>query len=362
MKFIDLKPQYKIIKSSLNKKLKDVFEHEQYILGPEVTELEAKLIEFTNSKYCLTVSSGTDALLIALLCLDVVPGDEIILSSYSFVSAAEVICLLGATPVFVDVEFSNANIDPNQIESKITKKTKAIIATSLFGCPANFNLINKIAKKNKLIVIEDAAQSFGASYENNKSCNLSDIACTSFFPSKPLGCYGDGGAIFFKNKRFYDKAKKIRVHGQSKRYSHDLIGINGRLDTIQAAILNCKLNIFDNEVKLRQKVAKYYDSKLSDIFKTFKVPLNTRSVYAQYSIIINSRKKFIEKFESENIPYAVHYPKSITSQKAYKKYIKENEEFPISNEISSSILCLPMHPYLLKRDQDKIINCLLSLC
>ncbi len=292
MQFIDLKTQYKNIEDKIKSRIDEVLKHGQYIMGPEVFELENKLSEFTGSKHCIAVSSGTDALLIAMMALEIKPGDEIITTPFTFISTVETICLLGATPVFVDIEPDTYNISVESIKNVITSKTRLIIAVSLYGQCADFDEINEIAAQHEIPVIEDAAQSLGATYKGRKSCSLTTIGCTSFFPSKPLGCYGDGGACFTEDESLAKSMREIRVHGQESRYYHPRIGINGRMDTIQAAILLKKLEIFPEEIKARNKVANKYSEffqkkdigNLTPVIRKY----NT-SVYAQYTIAVDDR-------------------------------------------------------------------------
>ena len=358
MEFIDLKKQQSYIRSEINSSIKRVLDHGKYILGPEVIDLEKKLSSFVGSKYCITVSSGTDALLISMLALGIKNGDEIITTPFTFVATVEVIKLLGAKPVYVDVEDATYNLDASQLEGAITSKTKLILPVSLFGQCADMDAINKIAKKYNLPVLEDGAQSFGATYNNKKSCNLSTIGCTSFFPSKPLGCYGDGGAIFTNNDDLAVKLKSIRIHGQDKRYHHVRLGVNGRFDTIQAAILLAKFKIFPNEILLRNKVASYYNKKLEGKECKVVTPSILRensSVYAQYAILSDERDDMVLMLKKSGIPTAVHYPMPIHKQPAYSDL---NITLPVSELIANKILCLPMHPYLTQNEQDKVINCI----
>ena len=316
--FIDIKTSLKLYKNLINKKIKNVLDHGQYILGPEVIELENQLSKYVGTKYCVTTSSGTDALLISLMSLGIKSGDEVITTPFSFISTAEVIVLLGAKPIFVDINIHTCNIKVSDIEKKITKKTKAIIAVSLFGQPAEFKKINSIAKKNNIVVIEDAAQSFGSEYYGKKSCNLSTIGCTSFFPSKPLGCFGDGGAIFTNDKKIFDLSKKIRVHGAVKKYIHDYIGVQGRMDTLQCAIVLAKLTFFKKELSLRKKIGERYDSEFDKLkIKRINILKNTTSVYGQYTIFLNNRDKVRQILSDCKIPTAINYPLPIDHQKPY---------------------------------------------
>jgi UDP-2-acetamido-2-deoxy-ribo-hexuluronate aminotransferase len=348
---VDLKSQYKRIKSRIQFRIKKVLDHGQYILGPEVKELENKLSRYVDVKYCLTVASGTEALLISLMALGIKPGDEVITTSFTYVATAEVIVRLGAKPIFVDVEMDTFNINADLIEKKINKKTKAIMPVSLFGQISDMDKINQIAKKYKIPVIEDAAQSFGALYKNKKSCNLSTIGCTSFFPSKPLSCYGDGGAIFTNSMTLYNACKEIRVHGQKKKYIHNRVGVAGRMDTLQCAIVLEKLKIFDKELKARNYFAKKYDNffkKLNNPNIKYPIVRNyNKSVNAQYTLVLNNRDQFISRLKRYNIPSAIYYPVPLNQQKPYKIYCC-SDCTPNSRKLSRKVLSLPIHPYLNK--------------
>jgi UDP-2-acetamido-2-deoxy-ribo-hexuluronate aminotransferase len=356
--FIDLKTQYEQYKEEINKEVLGVMESIQFILGPQVTKLEKRLAEFTGSKHAIGCSSGTDALILALLALDVKAGDEIITTPFTFIATAEVIALLGAIPVFVDICDKNYNIDYTKIEEKITQKTKAIMPVSLYGQTSNMDKINEIAKKHNLPVIEDACQSFGAEFNGKKSCNLSTIGCTSFFPSKPLGCYGDGGAIFCNDDELAQKIKTILNHGQEERYKHKLIGINGRLDAMQAAILNVKLNHFENEVKARIEIGSRYSELLKDSneIKTPFVFEDRTSVYAQYSVLCKDRNSLSKKLNDAGIPTAVHYPIPLHLQEAFEYLGYKEGDFPVSEKIGKSIMSLPMSPFLTKEQQDFVVG------
>jgi len=356
--FIDLKSQYESLKDNVQERINNVLEHGQYILGPEVKELEEKLAAYAGAQHCVTVSSGTDALLISLMALDIGPGDEVITTPFTFVATGEVIVLRGAKPIFVDVETDTCNIDVSKIESAITSKTKAIMPVSLYGQPADMNEINEIAERFGIPVIEDAAQSFGSEYQGKKSCNLSTLGCTSFFPSKPLGCYGDGGAIFTNDNTLAQACRELRVHGQSERYKHTRIGVGGRLDTIQAAILLAKLDQFDWEIEKRLEIGALYNKMLDEqnISRVHQKPDRT-SVFAQYTIFTDERDSMQQKLKKLGIPTAVHYPCPLNEQSAYKKYC-ENET-PMSLEHSNRVMSLPMHPYLSEQDQMRVINALL---
>lgn len=357
IKFVDLKKSHMQIKKKLNIRFKNIFNNSKFILGNDVLELEKKLSGYIKNKYTITCGNGTDALLMALISIGVKAGDEVITTPFTWISNVEMIKLIGAKPIFADIDPHTFNIDPNEIKNLVTKKTKCILVVNIFGQCADYDKINKIAKKFNLRIIEDAAQSFGALYKNKLSCNLADISCTSFFPSKPLGCYGDGGACFTNNINFKNKLLLLRNHGQTKKNIHQTIGINSRLDTLQAAVLLEKLTIFKNEIKLRRKVAENYNNLISyrniDI-KTPSVEKFNQSVYAQYTILTKNRKKMIEKFNKNSTPFSIFYPRPIYKQVPYKQSIKlKNVE-----KISSMALSLPMHPYLTIRDQEKIIDCL----
>lgn len=355
--FIDLKKQYQYLQPNIKSRIDKVLEHGQFIMGPEVEELEEKLSIFSGSKHCISVASGTEALLISMMALDIKPGDEIITTPFTFISSAEMIALLGAKPIFVDIEEDTANIDASLIEKAITNKTKAIMPVSLYGQPADMNKINEIAFKNGNIpVIEDAAQSFGSTYMDKKSCNLSTVGCTSFFPSKPLGCYGDGGAIFTNSDSLAQACREIRIHGQSKRYTHTRIGVGGRLDTMQAAILLAKIERFDWEVEQRLKVGNIYNKAFDKMGIPRVIQKNDRtSVFAQYTVFINNREVIQSNLKDKGIPTAVHYPIPLNLQKAYKHFCC-SECTPIANKISKTVMSLPMGPDLCIETQKNIIN------
>jgi len=357
--FAGLENQYRELEGEIKEKINKVLEHGQYVMGEEVAKLEAELIKYTGSKNCITVSSGTDALLISLMAIGVAPGDEIITTPFTYIATAEVIVRLGCKPIYVDVELETGNIDPCKIEEKITQKTKAIIPVSLFGQPADFEKINEIAEKyENIVVIEDGAQSFGAEYKKKKSCNLSKIGCTSFFPSKPLGCYGDGGAIFTNDERVAEKCRQIRVHGQRERYVHEMIGIGGRMDTIQCAIVLAKLGKFESEVQRRTEIGEIYNNKLKKGgIKTIEIKKDVRSVYGQYTIILNEREKVKEKLQLMGVPTVIHYPIPVNEQKGYwdPDSIKHTKN---SKELSQKVLSLPMNAYLTNEEINKICESL----
>lgn len=356
MKFIDLEQQQYQIRSEIDEAIKKVLDHKSFVMGPEVAELEEKLSQYVGVKHCISVSSGTDALLIAMMSLGITSGDEVITSPFTFVSTAEVIVLLGAKPVYVDIDPETYNIDVTKIERAITSKTKLILPVSLYGQCADMDQINKIASKYGLPVVEDAAQSFGAMYQDIKSCALSSFGCTSFFPSKPLGCYGDGGALFTNDNKLAIIAREIRSHGQERRYFHTRIGVNGRMDTIQAAILLVKMKIFDQEVALRKEIGERYTRLFNeqcpdDIITPF-IDYRNTSVYGQYTIQVSKRDYLMESLKKYDIPTSVHYPLGINKQPAFA-----TEEFNLSNtdRISKLVVSVPMHPYLKEQQQYEVV-------
>jgi UDP-2-acetamido-2-deoxy-ribo-hexuluronate aminotransferase len=374
MNFIDLKSQYQDLKKEIDEGIQRVLNHGQYILGPEVNELEEKLAAYVGARHCISVANGTDALQISQMALGIGPGDEVITPAFNYIAAAETIVLLRAKPVYVDINPSTFNLDSNKLEAAITSRTKAIIPVSLYGQCADYDEINKIANRNGITVIEDAAQSFGATYKGEKSCNLTAIACTSFFPSKPLGCYGDGGAIFTNDDQLAKIIKQIARHGQDRRYNHIRVGVNSRLDTIQAAILLPKLAILDEEIIQRNKIAENYKKLLSEIglceinkiiekenegteelsVKKIIIPYIEKynmSAWAQYTIQVPDRDEIENKLKSANIPTAIHYPKPLNKQEAV---IDTSAFLPIGDRITKNVLSLPMNPYLKLADQQQI--------
>lgn len=356
MQFIDLKTQYQTIEDGVLKGIKTVLSHGQYILGPEVKALEEALSTYVGAKYAIGVSSGTDALMLALMALDVKAGDEVITSPFSFFASSEVIVLLGAKPVFVDIDPDTYNLDPTKIESAITEKTKAIMPVSLYGQCADMDAIQAVADKHGLAIVEDGAQSFGATYKDRFSCALGNIACTSFFPSKPLGCYGDGGACFTNDKALAERLRQLLNHGQKQRYQHDIIGMNGRIDTIQAAVLLEKLKIFDAEMEKRQEVAKHYQHLLEGVVKTPFVAKYNKSAYAQYTIEVPNREKVITALKKEGIPTAVHYPVPLHFQPALSYLGYQKGDFPNAEKASEHVLSLPMSPYITTKDQEQVAS------
>jgi UDP-2-acetamido-2-deoxy-ribo-hexuluronate aminotransferase len=359
--FIDLQTQYQALRESIHARIHAVLDHGQYIMGPEVQELEQALSVFTRAKHCITVSSGTEALLISLMALGVGPGDEVITTPFTFVSTAEAIVLLGARPVYVDIESDTCNIDARLIDTKITSKTRAIIPVSLFGQPADMDEINAAALRNGDIpVIEDAAQSFGASYRGNKSGNLSRIGCTSFFPSKPLGCYGDGGAIFTDDDDIAKACREIRVHGQSQRYVHTRIGVGGRMDTLQCAIVLAKLERLSWELERRMAIGSRYNNLLDEVgIERIQQRPDRTSVYAQYTIKVDNRARLQELLKGVGIPTAVHYPMPLNMQPAYK-HLCCSECTPQSTAVAQRVMSLPMSPDLEEETQMGIVDHLIG--
>lgn len=354
MQFIDLSQQYRRIQERVDDRVRQVLTHGQYIMGPEVSELEQRLAGFVGTSHCVGVASGTDALLLSLMALDITANDEVITSAFSFIATAEVIHLLGAKPVYVDIDPETYNLDPTQLEAVVTERTKAIIPVNLYGQCADYDKINEIASHHRLPIIEDAAQSFGATYKNRKSCSLTTLGCTSFFPSKPLGCYGDGGAIFTNDDELAHKLKMMRVHGQDRRYHHSVIGINGRLDTLQAAILLAKLETFEEEIILRNQVAQRYMRSLDpDKFVLPLVKHYNKSVFAQYTIQVGNRDEFRRRLEKKGIPTAVHYPYPLYKQPAL---FQEGTVLAKTEYAADHVVSLPLHPYLENPEQDTIIE------
>jgi UDP-2-acetamido-2-deoxy-ribo-hexuluronate aminotransferase len=360
VEFIDLKKQYELIKSAIDGRLHQVLDHGQFIMGPEVKELEKKLAAFTGSRHAIACASGTDALLIALMALGIGPEDEVITTPFSFIATAEVISVLRATPVFVDIDPRTYNLDPARIEAAITPKTKAIIAVSLYGQCADLDALEAIAARHSVTVIEDAAQSFGATYKGRRSCNLSTIGCTSFFPSKPLGCYGDGGACFTNDADLTAKMKQIRVHGQDRRYHHPIIGINGRIDTLQAAVLLAKFDSFPHEVKARAQAGERYDRLLAGAVVTPYVEPRNTAVYAQYTVQVDDREKVQAELKQKGIPTAVHYPVPLHLQPAFAALGHREGDFPVAEAAAKRVLSLPMHPYISEAEQNLVADAVLE--
>ena len=371
MQFIDLRAQYQAIKKDVQARIDAVLEHGQYILGPEVPELEKKLASFTGSRHCITVASGTEAILVALMALDIVPGDEVITSPFTFAATGEMIALLGAKPVFVDVEPSTCNIVAGAIEERITGRTRAIMPVSLYGQVPDMDEINAIARHHGLPVIEDAAQSFGAMYKGRRSCALSTLGATSFFPSKPLGCYGDGGALFTDDDRLAQASREIRVHGQSRRYWHSRIGVGGRMDTIQCAVVLAKYERFAWELERRQQVGRRYHELLAGRFP-FHGPERTaelgcqllpwpdahrNSVFAQFTVLVHNRDAVQERMKQAGVPTAVHYPIPLNEQPAYARFCCP-ECTPMASMLGKQVMSLPFSADLSDADQDRVCQAL----
>jgi UDP-2-acetamido-2-deoxy-ribo-hexuluronate aminotransferase len=380
MQFIDLAAQQKHIRKKIEQNILAVLDHGQYIMGPEIGLLEEKLAKYVGVNHAISCASGTDALLMALMAHDVGPGDAIFTSPFTFVATGEVISLLGATPIFLDIDAQTFNLDPLKLDSAIAAvksgdsylhplplscnslplRPKGVIAVDLFGLPADYSQLNSLAQDHGIFVIEDAAQSFGAEYNGEKACALSTIGCTSFFPAKPLGCYGDGGMCFTDDGELYNIVDSLRTHGKGiDKYDNIRTGINGRMDTLQAAILLAKLEIFPEEVKRRQKVAERYNELLAGIesIRVPGVPESSTSVWAQYSIMAsdeNHRSRLQVKLKDEGIPTAIYYPKPLHRQTAYASLGYRDGDFPISEDCSRRIFSLPMHPYLAIEEQNKI--------
>jgi len=379
IKFIDLAAQQKIIYSDIERRIRTVLSHGKYIMGPEVYELEQKLAEYTGVKHAVSCSSGTDALLMSLMAYGIGPGDAVFTTPFTFIATAEVITLLGATPVFVDIDSRTFNMDPAKLEiairavkendsnlyplprffvpKNIELSPKGIISVDIFGLPADYEQINVIARDHKLFVIEDAAQSFGATYHGKKTGTLTDMAATSFFPAKPLGCYGDGGAILTDDDDLAATIKSIRLHGKgTEKYDNVRIGVNGRIDTLQAAILLEKLRIFPKEVKERNRVADRYSQGLKGLLEIPFTPEGMTSVWAQYSVLSDHKDTLQTVLKENGIPTAVYYPKPLHLQTAFSNLGYKKEDFPISERTSQRIFSLPMHPYLKNEQIDFIIQ------
>ncbi|CAJ94837.1 Aminotransferase [Cupriavidus necator] len=359
IEFIDLKTQQARIKYRIDAGIQQVLAHGQYILGPEVEELEQRLADYTGARYCISCANGTDALQIAQMALGIGAGDEVIMPGFTYIATAETVALLGAKPIYVDVDPRTCNLDPAALEAAITPRTRAIVPVSLYGQCADFDPINAIAARHGVPVIEDAAQSFGASYKGRSSCNLSTIACTSFFPSKPLGCYGDGGAIFTNDHELGKRIRQIAHHGQERRYHHVRVGVNSRLDTLQAAILLAKLSIFDEEVAMRQQVAARYGElfRRGGIEATPHIEPHNISVYAQYTIRVPDRETLQDRLRAAGIPTVVHYPLPLNRQPAVAT---PHARLPIGDALARQVLSLPMHPYLDMTSQQAICSAILQ--
>jgi len=359
LQFIDLKTQYAALKGAVAERMQRVLDHGQYIMGPEVAELEARLAARTGARHCIAVASGTEALLISLMALDLKPGDEVITTPFTFAATAEMIVLIGAVPVFVDIEPDTCNIDATLIEAAITARTRAIMPVSLYGQVADMDAINAIAQRHGLAVIEDAAQSFGARYGERDSCNLSTFGCTSFFPSKPLGCYGDGGAIFTSDDALAQACREIRVHGQSARYTHTRVGVGGRMDTLQCAVVLAKLERFEWELAQRHALGARYGELLREVrgVRLLAVRPDRDCVWAQYTVFVERRAEVQAALTAQGIPTAVHYPRPLHRQPVYA-HLHRGPELPHSVAAAASVLSLPMSADLAPRDQQRVATAL----
>lgn len=359
MEFTDLKAQYLALKADIDARIAGVLEHGKFILGPEVAELEERLADYTGAEHCISVANGTDALQISLMALGIGAGDEVITPGFSYIATAETVAVLGASPIYVDIEEASYNLDPSLIEAAITPRTRAIIPVSLYGQCADFDTINSIAERHGLAVIEDGAQSFGASYHGRKSGNLSLIGCTSFFPSKPLGCYGDGGAIFTSDPELAKVLRQIARHGQDRRYHHVRVGINSRLDTIQAAVLLGKMAVFEDELTAKQSIASRYSSLLGEagVTTTPSIAQHNISAWAQYTIRVDARDEVQKHLAQAGVPTAVHYPIPLNRQPAVED---KAVRLPIGDVVSKEVMSLPMGPYLTQDDQDRVVACVAS--
>ncbi|WP_140632954.1 DegT/DnrJ/EryC1/StrS family aminotransferase [Methylibium rhizosphaerae] len=356
MQFIDLKSQYAALKTSIDARIQRVLDHGQYIMGPEVRELEEALQAYTGARHCITVASGTEALLISLLALDLKPGDEVITTPFTFAATAEMIVLLGGWPVFVDIEPDTCNIDASLIEAAITPRTRAIMPVSLYGQVADMEAINAVASRHGLSVIEDAAQSFGATYQGRRSCNLSTFGCTSFFPSKPLGCYGDGGAVFTNDDELAQACRELRVHGQSARYTHTRVGVGGRMDTLQCAVVLAKLERFEWELQQRLAIGARYHELLAAVpgVQRLAVRPDRNCVWGQYTVLVPDRARVQAALQDAGIPTAVHYPKPLHRQPAYRGFAPARN-LPHSETAAERVLSLPMSADLSTTDQDRVL-------
>ena len=360
MEFTGLKQQYQLLRTDIDAGIQRVLDHGQYIMGPEVAQLEAQLAAFSGAAHCITVSSGTEALLISLMALGVQAGDEVITTPFSFIATAEAIVLAGARPVFVDVDRASGNLDPARLARRIGPRTRAIMPVSLYGQPADMDAINSIARRYGLSVIEDAAQSLGATYHGQRSGNLSPIGCTSFFPSKPLGCYGDGGAIFTSDAELARAMRELRIHGQAERYRHTRVGVGGRMDTLQCAVVLAKLPAFEQEIRQRQRVAATYDAWFAGRVETLSPSADRSSAWAQYTIVPERREAVQTALAAAGIPSVVHYPLPIHRQPAYLRY--DDVSCPVADLLAQRVLSLPMSPYMTDADIGRVAAIVLAAC
>ncbi|WP_207261938.1 DegT/DnrJ/EryC1/StrS family aminotransferase [Desulfovibrio sp. Huiquan2017] len=370
--FIDLKTQYRQIEDQIKNNIEGVLEHGAYVMGPEIGELETTLAKYTGVSHAVSCSSGTDALLMALMALGVGPGDAVFTTPFTFIATAEVVALLGATPIFVDIDPVTFNIDADDLRRKIRDvkenrtdlKARGVITVDLFGQPADYDAIEPLVHNSGLFLVVDAAQSFGATYKGRSVCSLGDLACTSFFPAKPLGCYGDGGMVFARNEALHKLLVSIRVHGMGKdRYDNDRLGLTARMDSMQAAVLLAKFGIFPGEIEKRQEVAARYAELLSEVdgLTPPSVPEGNVSVWAQYCVLARDteqRTEVMERLAEASIPSGIYYPKPLHLQKAFAYLGYKLGDFPVSEDAASRIFALPMHPYLTAEDQETIVKAL----
>ncbi len=355
MEFIDVREQYRRYRSEIDRRMAAVFAHGQFVMGPEIEELEARLAAYAGTRHCLTVSSGTDSLEIALRALGIGPGDEVITVPFTWISTAEAVALVGARPVFVDVDPDTFNIDASRVEEAITERTRAIIPVDLFGQMADYGMLRPLAAKHGLTIIEDAAQSFGARQGGIPSCGVTDVGSTSFFPAKPLSCYGDGGALFTNDDGLAERMRDIRIHG-GRRHHHTRVGMNGRFDTLQAAAMLAKLPHFDDELDARTRIGQRYSDALADRVKVPVVMESNTHVYAIYTIRTRSRDAMVEAMGRAGIPVAIYYPKCLHLQPVFASLGYQQGDFPEAERAASEVLSLPMHPFLEIRDQDRVID------
>ena len=356
MQFIDLKRQYELYRSEIDARMNAVMQHGRFIMGPEVTELEEALADWVGVRYCIAVSSGTTSLEIALRALGIGPGDEVITVPFTWISSAEVVSLVGATPVFVDIERDSFNLNHELLEAAISERTRAILPVSLFGQMPDFACINTIASKYNIPVIEDAAQSFGATQHGRRSCSVSTIASTSFFPAKPLGCFGDGGALFTDDEHLAGVMRAVRIHGGTRRHHHEYIGTNGRMDTLQAAVVLAKLPHYQDEVEARRRIGARYSELLSDLCDAVpKVCGNNTHVYAQYTVRVKNRAVVADKLRDRNVPSAVYYPKCLHEQPVFAGLGYRIGDFPEAERAAREVVSLPMHPFLTEEEQDSVV-------
>lgn len=355
MEFIDLKTQYRRYRSEIDARIRKVLEHGQFIQGPEIFELEKLLADYVGVAHCITVSSGTASLEIALRALGIGPGDEVVTVPFTWISTAEVIALVGAKPVFVDIDPVTYNLDPERLEAVLSPRVKALIPVSLFGQMPDCARINRIAQARSIPVIEDAAQSFGARQNGESSCGVTTSASTSFFPSKPLGCYGDGGALFTNDDGLAERMRAIRTHGGLKRHHHPWVGTNGRFDTLQAAVLLAKWPHFEWELEQRRKLGARYSKQLRQVCGIPEIRNGNTHVYAQYTIRLAKRDKVSERLKAAGIPTAVYYPKCLHEQPVFAGLGYRCGEFPEAEKAAREVLSLPMHPFLTEEEQDRVI-------